>query len=79
MIDVHYARLVADPIGVVRDLYAHFGLPFTRLFERRMTDWLAANPQHGRGVHRYSLEQFGLDRASVERATAAYRRRYFAA
>lgn len=75
--DVHYARLVADPVAVVRELYERFDLPYTALFERRMRDWLAAHPQHHKGVHRYSLEQFGLDRATVDRAAADYRRRYF--
>ena len=75
-LDLTYARLVADPIGAVGDIYARFDFPFTRLFERRMNDWLAANAQHRRGVHRYTPEQFGLDRDRVIAATDAYRRRY---
>jgi hypothetical protein len=78
VVDVTYARLVCDPVGAVREIYAHFDLPLTRLFERRMSDWLAANPQHKRGVHRYALEQFGLDRDQVAAATQTYRSRYLA-
>jgi hypothetical protein len=75
-VDIAYERLIADPIGVVRDLYARCGLPLTRLAERRMSDWLATNPQHRHGVHRYSLAQFGLGEERVRAATADYRARY---
>jgi hypothetical protein len=76
VLDIAYSRLLSDPVGTVRDVYAHFGLPFTRVFERRISHWLAANPQHKAGVHRYTLEQFGLDRDQVSAATESYRQRY---
>ena len=37
--------------------------------------WLAENPQHKHGVHRYDLAQFGLDPAEVDRQFAGYRDR----
>ncbi|HTP99239.1 MAG TPA: sulfotransferase [Casimicrobiaceae bacterium] len=70
--DVPYRRLIDAPIGVVGELYERFRLPFTHLFERRMRDWLGANPQHRKGVHRYTLEQFGLTAAAIEEAAAGY-------
>ena len=76
VVDLTYARLVEDPVGAVRDIYSRFEFPLTRLFERRMSDWLAANAQYRRGVHRYTLEQFGLDGDRVFAATDSYRRRY---
>jgi hypothetical protein len=39
-----------------------------------MTAWLAGNRQHKHGVHRYSLDQFGIDPADVNEQFAAYRR-----
>ena len=30
LFDVYYDRLVADPIGTVRDIYDHYGLPGRR-------------------------------------------------
>jgi len=76
--DVAYARLAADPMGVVRDIYERYGFSYTQVFERRMQAWLAAHPRHAHGVHEYSLEQFGLDREEVFEATDGYRRRYLA-
>ena len=75
VLDVAYRRLMADPLGAVRGIYERFGYPFTPAFEERMRAWLAANPQHKHGVHRYSLEQFGLDRDRVTQATEEYRRK----
>ena len=35
--------------------------------------WLARNPQHKHGVHRYELADFGLDAATVNHHFAGYR------
>jgi hypothetical protein len=72
-LDVHYPSLVADPIGTIRSLYHAFDYPMTIEFERRMGCWLAQNPQHRQGVHRYRLEQFGLGADEVNGRYAAYR------
>ncbi len=71
--DVGYDRLVADPIEAVRDACAHFGYDFGPAFEANARRWLAENPQHKRGVHRYRLEDFGLDGETVDRHFAPYR------
>lgn len=76
IIDVTYPALMKDPLGVVKDIYAKAGYPFTPIFEERMQAWLAAHPQHKHGIHRYSLEQFGLDRTRVEEVTKEYRQKY---
>jgi Sulfotransferase family len=72
-LDVSYDRLVAEPIATVRDVCRHFGYNFSPAYESRARRWLAANPQHKHGVHRYRLDDFGLDAATVERAFAGYR------
>ena len=43
---------------------------------RNMRSWLAANPQHKHGVHRYALEDFGIERASLVRDLAPYCERF---
>jgi len=72
-VDVHYHDLVADPLAVIRAIYARFELPFTDEAERRMAGHLSANPRDKHGVHRYSLGTFGLDPAELSRRFAAYR------
>ncbi len=72
MMDVVYRRLVRDPVGTVREIYERFGLPWSAETDRNVRDWLARNPRDKHGRHRYSLEQFGLDRAEVERMFPGY-------
>lgn len=74
--DVRYADLVADPIATVRAVLAHFGDDLPAEAEARLQRRLADSPQHKHGAHRYTLEQFGLDRAEVERAARDYHERY---
>jgi hypothetical protein len=66
MADVHYADLVADPIGTIRNLYVALGDDFTPEAEAAMRKWLDENPQSKFGKHEYALEKYGL---SVEALT----------
>ena len=75
-VDVHYARLVAEPFAVVESLYAKAGLPLTPAARSAMERWLASNPQHKAGKHSYSLAEYGLDRAKVEARFARYLERF---
>jgi hypothetical protein len=74
--DVHYQELIADPVGVVRRMYERFGYNYSSEMETGMKHWLSENPQHKHGVHRYSPEQFGLDREVIAERFAAYVERF---
>ena len=76
VVDVLYRDVVESPIGVARRIYAHVGRSLSDDAEARMRRWLAEHPRHGHGVHRYKLEDFGLERAQVERACADYVERF---
>jgi hypothetical protein len=75
-LDVMYADLVRDPIGTVRRVYRHFGLPVTEAFETRMRRFLTENPKDKHGQHQYTLDQFGLDRDEERERYRAYRERF---
>ncbi len=75
-IDINYYRLVKDPIGTVRSIYAQIGWEFTAEAEAAMSVWLAQNKQHKAGKHNYSLEQFGLDSAQIRRSFTVYSSRF---
>lgn len=74
--DVHYSDLTQNPIDTVRRIYDHFGYPYTPEMEQNINHWLADNPQHKHGVHRYSLEAFGLDAETVNQRYHHYRTQF---
>ncbi|SRR6266540_1310817 len=73
--DVVYEALVADPLVAVERLYARLGLELSGVARRRMSEWIHHHHRgRGRGgPHRYSLADFGLDPAAVDRRFARYR------
>jgi len=74
--DVHYQDIISNPTGVVRSIYDYFGYEFTTRMEEKMKSWLKANPQHKYGRHKYSLEEFDLDKKTIDTQFAAYRKRF---
>jgi hypothetical protein len=78
IVHLPFRELSADPVAVVRKVYARLGLEVRSAFEARLSVWLAdpenAVDRHGR--YPYSYEAFGLDRAWVEELFADYSR-YF--
>jgi hypothetical protein len=61
LFDVQYQELVRDPMSMVRRIYQHFDLELTSEATTAMQRFLAENPKNKAGVHRYSLEDFGLN------------------
>lgn len=59
--DLNYKDLVADPVGAVRGIYNYFGYHYDKQMDDHIKKWLKENRKHKKGVHRYSLEQFGLN------------------
>jgi hypothetical protein len=72
LFDVQYREMLRDPMTMVRRIYAHFGLELTGAAEAAMQRFLLANPQNKGGVHRYSLEEFGLNPGEERRRFQAY-------
>ncbi len=70
--DVSYERLVAEPIDTVAAICDHFGYEFSPEFEARARGWIAENPRQKHGVHRYRLEDFGLESSAIEHHFAEY-------
>jgi len=74
--DVAYEDLVADPMGQMQRIYAFLGLELTPTTEASMSAWRTGNPQNKHGVHRYQLEDFGLDRSALRGEFEPYCRRF---
>jgi hypothetical protein len=71
-LDVAYADLVADPVAVATRIADRFGYRWSGAGLDAARAYVRDNPGGKHGRHRYSLEQFGLDRATVQRRFASY-------
>ncbi|MFO0691375.1 MAG: sulfotransferase [Myxococcota bacterium] len=76
VLDVQYRDLVRDPIGELRRIHAFAELEWSAASEQRAKRWLAENPQHKYGTHRYGLADFGLDAEELRARFKAYRERF---
>ena len=74
--DVSYPALLQDPMGTIQGIYDYFGYPFKADFSDRLTRWIHQNPQHKHGVHRYTLEQFGLTPEQIQTQFQDYSDRF---
>ena len=74
--DVSYERLVADPVGTVRAIYDHFGLPWSDAYATQLQAYVRQNPRGKYGEHRYTAADFGQTEAALARRFAAYRERF---
>ena len=72
LFDVHYVELLRDPMSMVRRIYGFFDLELSDAAETAMERFLLANPKNKGGVHRYSLEEFGLDPETERRRFQFY-------
>ena len=70
--DLNYPDLVSDPTETVRQIYEYFGYEFNSDLENNLKQYMTQNPQHKHGVHRYSLEQFGLEANKVAQTFENY-------
>jgi hypothetical protein len=63
--DVFYNSLAADPLGTVRDIYAHFDFPWTKIHEADLNEFIHRNPKGKHGKHRYSASDYGLVESEI--------------
>ncbi len=75
-LDVRFEDTVRDPFGVAQAVYRFAGMPLTESARAGMWAWMEGNPRNQRAVHAYTLEQFGLSQAQLERDFAGYRARH---
>jgi hypothetical protein len=70
--NVLYEDVVERPVETVEALHAQMGLPLDEATSSAVAQWVADHPRGAGGEHKYSLEQFGIDPARVERLFASY-------
>jgi hypothetical protein len=75
-LDVRFEDTVSDPFGVAQAVYRFAGMPLTETARAGMWAWMESNPRNQRAAHAYTLDQFGLSQAQLERDFAGYRERH---
>ena len=70
--DVYYRELVRHPVTTLKQIYAHFGYTYNVALEEKLKAYLEVNPQHKHGVHRYSVDDFGLEKEALTDRFSGY-------
>src|SRR3712207_5332278 len=76
LFDVYYDRLVAGPIGTVRDIYDHYGLAWSEEFAQSLNRYVQQNPRGKHGAHQYAPEDFGQTKEAISERFAACTERF---
>ncbi len=74
--DVQYVDMMADPIGEIKRIYAHFGEELSSAAEQAMHDFMDNNPKGKHGKHSYNLEDYGLNEAMIKERYQGYMERF---
>ena len=74
--EVSYSALIHDPITMIKSIYDYFNYPFSSTLATELQRWIAENPQHKHGVHRYTLDEFGLTTPQIKAKFSPYYDRF---
>ena len=75
-LDVDFDSIESNPVGTVERVYDFLGWPLTTSARAAIEAFLAANPKNKHGVHRYTLEEFGLRRDAEAKRFRSYCERF---
>jgi len=71
-VDVHFKRLMSDPIGTLTEAYARMGRELDATHSERILAYLREKPQGKFGVHHYTPEDWGFSAATLHKNLAPY-------
>lgn len=72
ILDVTYEQVRSDPMLIMAQVYERARRPMTLEAEQKMAGWHKSNEQGARGKHEYSLDEFGLTEAGIDRVFRDY-------
>jgi hypothetical protein len=71
-VDVHFTRLLRDPVETIRGAYDAMGRPFSDEHAERIVRYLREKPKGKFGTHHYAPEDWGLTAAGLREALRPY-------
>lgn len=72
IIDLRFEDFVQNQLGVVQQIYDHFGWDLSSAAKSKMQQFLAQNPKDKHGAHQYTLQDFGLTQQGIEQQFKTY-------
>lgn len=63
--DVHYNRLLTNPLGTIKDIYTHFQLDWSQKYEILLKSYIGDNPKGKHGKHQYNASDFGITNSEI--------------
>jgi sulfotransferase family protein len=73
---IHYSELVSNPLGALKRLYHHFGLPLESDAAANIYRTVEAKPDGGHRANRYSFADYGIDADEIREQFAHYMARF---
>ncbi|MGB5416328.1 MAG: sulfotransferase [Polyangiales bacterium] len=74
--DVRLRDLMANPMTVLKDIYAHFDLELNAEIAGLLEERIAEKPTSQEGEHEYAIEDFGLTDEQVRETLKTYNERF---
>ena len=65
-----------DPLQQIAGIYDFIERPFTAEIRDCIANELGKNERHKHGIHRYHIDDFGLNKVGLERIFGPYRERF---
>lgn len=75
-LDLWFKDTVSQPLIEIQKIYDFLGMDLTEEAKVEMTQWQDFNRRELRPSHEYTLAQFGLSAAGLERQFSAYRKKF---
>ncbi len=75
-VDVPYSELTTDPLATMRRIYEQLGENLEGVAEAAVRAHVDVAVQHRFGHHEYQVDDFVVDRASLDERFAPYRERF---
>lgn len=77
VIDIYYDQLVKDPLAVLRQIYEQLDRPIDSELQQLFLNSMKQHKKNKYGIHRYNIEDFGMDESKLNAAFEFYKNRYF--
>jgi hypothetical protein len=76
VLDVDFRALVEEPLGVVRRICRHFGLPWRDEYPGRLEQFMSGHRRRQFGDNPYTCEEYGQSKGEIESRFKSYMDRY---